>query len=518
MREADYTALGDVVRPIGGAERDKTALIFDDRILTYDDLDRKSDGVAVMLQRNGVRPGDRVAVLSKNSAALVAILFGVAKVGGVFVPLNWRLSSREVGWIFGDAEPALLFIEHGLERLVDQAATSGVTVIGFEDLGEARFDADGLEGSAPTPVDLTRDDLAMLIYTSGTTGHPKGAMITHGNFVRHCGLDDPSVPTWTGIRRDEVCIVVLPLFHVGGLELLLRPLFTGATVVLHREVDLARILDDIGRYKATMIGLVPTALQMMLDHPASGEVDFASLDKFLYGAAPIPLPLLKQGLERMGCDFVGTYGMTEANGVVAMLSPSDHRGHGGERLTSTGLPTFDAEIKVVDADGRDLPPGEIGELLVRGSGVMKGYWKRPGATEETIDEDGWLRSGDAGYRDADGFVFICDRVKDMICSGGENIYPAEVESAVFGHPAIAEVAVVGVPDAKWGESVLAVVVPRTGVTITPEEVIAWAKSRIASYKVPRSVEIVEALPKNATGKILRREVRDRARRERQFAV
>ena len=513
MREARFKGLGDVVRPVGEADRDKAALIFEGRAATYAELDRRSDRIAAIVARLGVRPGDRVAVLSKNNGALVDILFGVAKAGAVFVPLNWRLSPREVGWIVGDAEPALIFVERGLEPLLPAEAARGVRVVGFEDREGGRYDVEDDGDAAPPAPPVGRDDLAMLIYTSGTTGHPKGAMITHGNFVRHCGLDAPEVPPWTGIRRDEVCLVVLPLFHVGGLELLLRPLFTGATVVLHREVELRLVLEDVGRYEVTMLGLVPTALQMMLEHPAAAAVDFTSLSKFLYGAAPIPLPLLKQGLDRMGCDFVGTYGMTESNGVLSMLAPVDHHDRDAPRLRSTGKPTFDAEVRVVDADGRDVAAGEVGELVVRGSGVMKGYWRRPEATAEAIDAAGWLRSGDAGYLDADGYVYICDRVKDMICSGGENIYPAEVESAVFGHPAIAEVAVVGVPDPKWGESVRAVVVPKPGMAVTADEVIAWARSRIAGYKAPRSVDIVDALPKNATGKILRREVRARARAE-----
>ena len=347
----------------------------------------------------------------------------------------------------------------------------------------------------------------MLVYTSGTTGHPKGAMLTHGNFVRHCGLDDAAVPFWTGITCDEICLAVLPLFHVGGLELVLRPWFTGATVVLHRDVDVAQILGDIGRHKVTMTGLVPTVLQMMLEHPASHAVDFTSLGKFLYGAAPIPLPLLKQGLERMQCDFVGTYGMTESTGVCVMLAPADHHDRDAARLRSVGTPIFGAQIRIIDGEDKDVAEGDTGEILVRASGVMKGYWRRPEATAEAIDAAGWLRSGDAGYRDADGYLYICDRVKDMICSGGENIYPAEVESAVFGHPAVAEVAVVGVPDDRWGEAVRAVVVAKPGATIDEGDVIAWARERIASYKLPRSVRVVDALPKNATGKILRREVR-----------
>lgn len=510
MRASDYTSLADIVRPIGGADRDKTAIFFDDRAISYADLDRYSSRLANLLIREGVGRGDRVGILAKNSTVFVELILAIAKAGAVLVPLNWRLAPSEVGYIVRDSTPSLLLIERGLEPLVPSEVGGALRMIGFEDRGGGRFDVDTADLRDDDPcVSVASDDVAMLIYTSGTTGHPKGAMITHRNFIRHCGLDDQETPFWVGIERDEICLVVLPLFHVGGLELTLRPLFTGASIVLHREFNVAQVLDDIDRFKVTMTGLVPTALQMMLQHPKSESVDFTSLNKFLYGAAPITIGLLKEGLDRMRCDFVGTYGMTEANGVVAMLAPEDHLDRDAPRLRSTGKPTFGAEFRIVDGEGGDLGANEIGEILVRGSGIMKGYWNRPDATAETITPDGWLHSGDAGYFDADGFLYICDRVKDMICSGGENIYPAEVESAIYGHPAIAEVAVVGVPDDRWGESVRAVVVAKPGTTVDADDVIAWARARIASYKLPRSIEVVGSLPKNAAGKVLRREVRAR---------
>lgn len=506
MRTENYTTLADVVRASGGAARDKIALIVEDEAYSYAELDRRSNILANWLIASGVVPGDRIAVLSKNNAEFVFLLFAIAKAGAVLVPLNWRLSPTEINYIVGDAAPSAIFVERGLEKLVPEAAVADGKTVVFTDVMSDL--PDDVSAHDPT-VACGPEDVAMLIYTSGTTGYPKGAMITHHNFVRHCGLDDPNTPLWWGIASDEMCLVVLPLFHVGGLEMLLRPLFTGASVLLHRDFDIERILVDIGRHKVTMTGLVPTALQMMLAHPQSTEVDFTSLNKFLYGAAPIPIGLLKEALGRMRCDFVGTYGMTESNGVMAMLAPCDHLDHDAERLRSTGKPTFATEVRIVGDEGDDLPPGEIGEILVRGSGVMKGYWNKPDATAETIDRDGWLRSGDAGYFDGDGFLYIKDRVKDMICSGGENIYPAEVESAVYGHPAIAEVAVVGLADPQWGESVHAVVVAKPGAIVNAADVIAWSRERIAAYKAPKSIEVVTMLPKNAAGKILRREVRAR---------
>lgn len=503
MEAARFNSLGDILRPAGNAERGKTAIIFDDVGITYAELDARSNRLAQALIAQGVRRGDRVAILSKNNIGFVDTLFATAKSGAALVPLNWRLAPVELGWIIGNCAPALVVVEHGLEALLP--SDFALPTLGFEDRGGVRWDV-ALGDDRDPAVPVTLHDLAMLVYTSGTTGHPKGAMIAHRNFVRHCGLE-ATPDRWTGIDSDEVVLQVLPLFHVGGLEMLLRPLFTGATLVLHREVDLGRILADIGRHRVTMTGLVPTALQMMLDHPDSRDTDFTTLRKFLYGAAPIPLPLLKRAVRRMRCDFVGTYGMTESNGVCSMLAPADHRDVEAARLASVGMPTFDTELRIVDEEGRDVATGATGEVLVRSASVMLGYWGDPAATAETIDAEGWLRSGDAAYRDADGYLYVCDRVKDMICSGGENIYPAEVESAVFGHPAVAEVAVVGVPDDHWGETVCAVVVPRPGAAVDEADVIAWARARIATYKAPRSVRTIDALPKNAAGKILRRDVR-----------
>lgn len=509
MRAAEFSGLADVVRDAARTCPEHAAIVFEDRTTTYAEMDAQSSGLANFLIKRGVVPGDRVAILSKNSALFFDILFAIPKAGAVVVPINWRLAPAEASVILDDAEPRLLFVERGLLSLVSAEQLAKQQIVIIED-GEksARIDDDltTIGGEDPQiPVQL--GDTAMLIYTSGTTGRPKGAMITHANFIRHCDLDAPELPSWLGISPDEIALVVLPLFHVGGLEFSLRPMFTRATIILHREFDVPSVLRDIQRYRVTMAGFVPTGLQMMLDHPSAAAADLSSIRKFLYGAAAIPIELLKQGLEKIGCDFIQSYGMTEANGVCVMLSPEDHHDREAERLRSAGRPTFGTEIRILDSAGVELAVREVGEIAVRSSGVMAGYWRRPDASAEVLIGDGWLRSGDAGYVDEDGYVYICDRVKDMIVSGGENIYPAEVESAIFGHPAVAEVAVVGVPDPLWGEAPKAFIVPRPGCTAEAASVISWARERIAGYKLPRSIEVVDALPKNASGKILRREVR-----------
>ena len=253
--------------------------------------------------------------------------------------------------------------------------------------------------------------------------------------------------------------------------------------------------------------MVPAALQIVVRQPRARQVDYSRMKYILYGASPIPLDLLRECMEVFGCGFCQQYGMTETTGTIVYLPPEDHDPAGNQRMRAAGLPLPGVEIKVVDADGNEVPRGEVGEVATRSYANMAGYWKLDEATASTIGSDGWLRTGDAGYMDEDGYLFIHDRVKDMIISGGENVYPAEVESAVYGHPAVAEVAVIGVPDEKWGEAVKAVVVPKPGMTIDPDEIIAFARSRIAAFKAPKSIDVIAALPRNASGKILRRELR-----------
>jgi len=500
-----FNNLGDLVRPISGAKREHAAVIYEGREHSYAALDEQSNRIANAMIAAGVVPGDRVAVLGKNSIAYADLVFATAKAGAIFVPLNWRLAPDEVAYIVSNSAPKLLFIEEGLEDLA-QTVASDARILMFSDNGAPQFGLELTDSSDPG-VEFSLDDTATLIYTSGTTGYPKGAMISNRNYLHHCNLDDPKLESWLGMWPDDVFLQCMPLFHVGGLGALLRPLFNGATVVLHREFDVEQILDDIVRYKVTLFGMVPTALQMILDHPKSRDVDFSHIKRFGYGAAPIPLPLLQNAIDRIGCDFVQSYGLSESNSACVCLAPEDHRDPDSPRLKAAGKPIFGAEVVIRDAEGNDLPPGEQGEICVRGSMVMQGYWRNPEATAAAIDADKWLKTGDAGYLDEDGYLYVCDRIKDMIISGGENVYPAEVESAVFAHEHVSEVAVVGLPDERWGERVQAVIVPPPGVTPDIEDIIAETRKRIAAYKAPRGVTVVSELPKNATGKILRRQIK-----------
>jgi acyl-CoA synthetase (AMP-forming)/AMP-acid ligase II len=312
---------------------------------------------------------------------------------------------------------------------------------------------------------------------------------------------------WNAWDETDVSMVAMPVFHISGTGWGVVGVYSGAFTVVLREFENAAVIETIKTYRVSKTVLVPTTIQMILDYPGVCRADFASMSDFLYGASPIPLDLLERAVEVFGCGFVQLYGMTETCGAVTYLPADDHRG-GGPRLRSAGKAVPGAEIRIMDPEAdRVLGPNVVGEICIRSPTTMRGYWKQEAETARTITAGGWVRTGDAGLMDEDGYVFISDRVKDMIVSGGENVYPAEVENAMYGHPDIAEVAVIGVPDPKWGEAVKAVVVPKAGITPDPAAILDFTRQRIAGYKVPKSVDFVDALPRNGTGKVLKRDLR-----------
>jgi fatty-acyl-CoA synthase len=334
-------------------------------------------------------------------------------------------------------------------------------------------------------------------------------MLTHRNFLdlREEGKYGPT-PAWNVWTEDDVALMAMPVFHIGGSGVGLFALHYGAISVVAREFDPAAVLDYFEKDRISKLFLVPAAMQFIVRHPRARQIDYSRLKYILYGASPIPADLLRECIEVFKCGFVQVYGMTETTGSITVLPPEDHTLDGAPRMRSAGKAIPGVEIAIMDAEGRVLPPGEVGEIVTRSEANMAGYWHLPAATASTISADNWLRTGDAGYMDADGYVYVQDRIKDMIISGGENIYPAEVENAMFGHPAVAEVAVIGVPDETWGEAVKALVVLRPDAEVSADDIIAWTRLRIAAYKCPRSVEFIAALPRNATGKILRRQLRE----------
>jgi long-chain acyl-CoA synthetase len=506
--------LGDVARYHAKVRPDAVAFSFEGRETTFAAFDRHTSQVANALIAAGLSTGDRVAYVGKNSDHYFELLIGAAKAGVVTTPIGWRLAPAEIAYIIADSEAKLVFVGPELIAHVGEVAaelTHRPVVIVMEACGAGEHPTFEAWRDARSEVDphkpIETSDIAIQLYTSGTTGRPKGAMLTHDNLLAMRREAARSPLAWNQWGPEDVSLVAMPVAHIGGTGWGLVGLFNGAKGVVAREFDPTKVLDFIEKDRVSKMFMVPAALQIVVRQPRARQVDYSRMSHILYGAAPIPLDLLRECMEVFGCGFVQQYGMTETTGTVVYLPPEDHDPAGNARMRSAGLPMPGVELKVIDEAGNSLPSGAVGEVAVRSLANMAGYWKLDEATRKTLDADGWLRTGDAGYLDADGYLFIHDRVKDMIISGGENIYPAEVESAVYGHPHVAEVAVIGVPDEKWGEAVKAVVAAKPGVTPDADDIIAFARTRIAHFKAPKSVDFVAALPRNASGKILRRELR-----------
>ncbi|ANK80138.1 MAG: acyl-CoA synthetase [Rhizobiales bacterium NRL2] len=504
--------VADVLRGHAKTRGDKVALVYRGRETDFAALDRRASQVANGLIAAGVRPQQRVALLTKNCDQFMELYYGCAKANAVIVPVNFRLAGPEIAYIVNDAGAEVFFVGEGFadlaaENMAEMPKVRQVISLegegGYEDYATWR----DRQSDADPMVDNDPDDIASQLYSSGTTGHPKGVQLSHQSGLNLWPLlADPNEPAYGRWSEKDVNLVCMPLYHVGGLNNALAGLYVGARTVIMAEALPAEILKLIPEQRVTKSFLVPALILFLLQTPGCRDTDFSSLDEIWYGAAPIPVELLKQALEVFGPVFGQAYGMTESNGGGVYMPKADHDLSKPERLKSCGKPAPGYEVKVVDEDGREVPVGEVGEIILKSNTLMAGYWNLPEATAKTL-RDGWLWSGDAGYFDAEGFLYIYDRVKDMIISGGENIYPAEIESALFGHPAIADVAIIGVPDERWGEAVKAVVVKKPDAALSEAEVIDYARQRIAHYKCPKSVDFVDELPRNPTGKILKRELR-----------
>ena len=490
------STFGAIVAEHAAARPDAVALRFADRAWTWAMFDAAANRIARDLLADGA-PGDRIAYVGRNHDAIPLLALATARAGMIFVPINFRLAPREVEHILADSGARLLFTADGFT-----AAT--VPTRDADDLVQSGGD----DARAPA-VTVAPNDVALMMYTSGTTGLPKGVMLTHRSLFGTSTLRRTAAVSWDRWSSDDVTLVPVPLAHIGGFGMLARTIFFGGEAVIQSTFDPAQVLDAIERRRVSKIGLVPTAMKMVIDHPRARLVDYSRIETMIYGAAPITADLLKEAIATFGCRFAQSYGMSETSGTCVALPPEDHDVAGNPRMRSAGKPLPGTELRIVGEDGMVLPPNATGEIAVRCISVMAGYWNQPAATAAVLDTDGWYRTGDAGLIDSDGYLFIKDRVKDMIVSGAENIYPAEVENLLCDHPDVGGVAVIGVPDPHWGEAVKAVVVPAPGRTIDEAALIAWAKERIAHFKAPRSIDVVDALPLNASGKVQKALLRER---------
>jgi fatty-acyl-CoA synthase len=503
---ADLCSIDDFVKHWAAERPDATILEEGAEKLTFAESEEMGRRIVAALAAMGVGKGDRIAWLGKNSALYFQLLFSAGRAGVVTVPIGWRLATPEIEFILRDTGAKLVFAGEGFDEAAREAAELVPQRPRVVPIAEAR----ALFAAAPAapfePADP--DDAVLQLYTSGTTGNPKGAVLSSRNLYGLRTAAASAALPWQEYSEDEAILICMPCAHIGGTGLGIMSLGAGIRGIVQSEFTPEGCLAGI-EAGITRFFIVPAALQMVIQHPRAQTTDFSKLKYVMYGAAPIPLELLRQAVETIpNASFLQCYGMTETTGTVAILPPEDHALDGNPRMRSAGKALPGVEIKIVGPDGEELPRGQVGEIVTRSSNNMLGYWNLPEATASTLTGDGWVHTGDAAYMDEDGYIYIQDRMKDMIISGGENVYPAEVESAIYGHPDVAEVAVIGVPDEKWGEAVKACVVPRPGREVDPDDVIAWARERIAAFKAPKSIDVIPELPRNPSGKILRRQLRE----------
>jgi fatty-acyl-CoA synthase len=500
MKHYDWTAYHAYSQP------DKVAIIdlHTGREFSYAALDKRAARFADWLREHGVVKGDRIALLAFNCPEFMELQFSCSKIGAIALPVNCRLTVPELEYIFDDSTPKVLvhdavFRDAALE-LKKRCNMSYLLEIDVDDPSNAYEQA--LAESSPNPKieTLTLDDLAMIMYTSGTTGHPKGAMITHGmNFINCVNLGFPAQ-----ISSQTVQLVVLPLFHTGGLNCYANPVIhAGGRIILMREFDPGKALSVIGdpSFEISHFFAVPAPYQFMMHHPDFAKTDLSRLLVAGVGGAPCAEAILKTWMDR-GVDLLQGWGMTETSPAGTGLNPVD----AARKIGSAGKAVMHTEIKIVGADGNDVVDGAVGELMIRGPNITPGYWNNPEATENSF-VNGWLKTGDAARFDEEGYIYIVDRWKDMYISGGENVYPAEVENVIHQLPQIVEAAVIGVPDDRWGETGKAVVVVKPGESLDEETIINHCLKNLAKFKIPKTVFFVNELPRTATGKVLKRELR-----------
>jgi fatty-acyl-CoA synthase len=485
----------------------RLALTFEGMSWTYGALQERIDSLAAGLRANGVSQGDRVGFLGFNQPAFLETLFAAARLGAIFVPLNFRLSGPELHYIIDNAGVHTLIVDTPHQPVIDRIRM-GLPCRRYFSADQANDTwpalPDLIASQAPltAAVSVHEDDVAIIMFTSGTTGRPKGAMLTHGNLW----WNNVNVLHAYDVHYDDVSLLVAPLFHIGGLNVNSLVIWQkGGHIVLHRNFDPARALADITACKVTTMFAVPAMLLFISQQPDFATADLSCLKTIVCGGAPVPEPLMRLYAAR-GMPINQGYGLTETAPFVTFLAPE----WGMEKLGSAGQPPMLSEVRLVDLNGKEITrPRTNGEVITRGPNIMKGYWNNPEATGAAIDTEGWFHTGDIGYFDEDGFLYIADRLKDMVITGGENVYPAEVESVLYDHPAIAEIAIIGLPDEQWGEVVVAVAALKPDANLELEELRAFATERLARYKLPRRLEVLPALPRNPAGKVLKYELRAR---------
>ncbi|WP_396272930.1 long-chain-fatty-acid--CoA ligase [Hyphomonas sp.] len=502
--------LGDIPAQHAKTAPDQVAVKYGDASLTFRDLDTLSNQLANALLAEGFAPETRIAFLDRNSDAFFPILFGTSRAGLTLATVNFRLAPGEIAYILNDSETALLFV--GKEFLLNVLSVRSeltklkkIVVIDGNVNGEADLKTWLQEHSTSHPdIEVSPSCAAVQMYTSGTTGHPKGVELSQECMIRSA-IEGLSV--WPVMFRPGAAVLAtMPLFHIAAANLCIAGLYAGARAEILRESTPQEIIQIIADHGISVVPLPAAIIHEITKLPNLSELDLSRLDTLLIAGSGIPVELLRNAQQALGCGFALSYGMTECCGGLTYLGPADCTYDAGNKLRSAGKPFGNNRLRIVDASGRDLGPGETGEILCKSDRLMTRYWRRADATAEAI-RDGWYHSGDAGYLDEDGYLYVVDRIKDMVISGGENIYPVEIENQLIQHPCVDDVAVIGVPDPKWGESLLACIILKPGNTLRPDELEVFLRGRLAGYKIPRRYEFVKSFPRNATGKVLKRVMR-----------
>ncbi|HKJ33167.1 MAG TPA: long-chain-fatty-acid--CoA ligase [Balneolales bacterium] len=504
--------VGDIPRKNSKLFPQKTAVIEADVTINFSHLNQRINRLANAIIGLGIEKGDRIAVLSHNCHQYVEFYFAAAKAGTPIVPLNYRSNDKEISYILNDSEAKMLIFNAAYDSLVEQIkdktenlkhliSFNGI-IKGASDYEEVLSKASDIEPK----VSLDEDDIAVLGYTGGTTGLPKGVMTTHKNIIASCY----NTALERLISPETIFLNVPPMFHAGDANSMFAYSFVGATNVILDSFSPEGVLQNIEKHKVTSVLLVPSMVLFILQYPDVRKFDTKTLNTIYYGTAPMPLKPLRQAMDIFGCGFSQTYGTTETFVPISILKPKDHILDGDEnmikRMKSAGREVVGVQVKIVDKNNIELGINQIGEIIVKGDNVMKGYWKKPQLTQKVI-KAGWYYTGDMGMIDDLGYIYIVDRKKDMIISGGENIYPKEVENVLYGHPAVVEASVIGVPDDIWGEVVKAFIIKKPNTDINENELIEYCAKHLARYKKPKSIDFVEQFPRSTAGKILKRELK-----------
>ena len=500
-RHAEISTLVDIPRYWGTATPGKVAVLDADRSLTYLELDQRSDLVAAAIAAAGISPGARIGLMAKNSVEFFELWFGAVKAGCALAPFNWRSTEPELAALIRDAGTPLVFAGPEFAVLAERAAKPAGFAVDVVDLGAGGSGLDEWLAGHPTgevpAIRVHPEDIALVAYTSGTTGRPKGACLSHRAFASWFLISSlEPAETWSS---DDIALMVMPSFHLAGSWVSLPAIYHGGTIAILSAFEPASFLAAVDRYQPTVTCLVPAAIGMLLDHPGTSGQSFGSLRRVLYAGSPISPEVMRCAIGAFGCELSQFYGTSETY-IITLLRPEQHDPGNPALLASCGAPVPLVDVRVADTEGRDLSPGEVGEVLVRSPMVFSGYLNQPEATAAAMHE-GWYRTGDLGRRDEAGLVYLVDRLKDMIVTGGENVYSVEVEKALGSFPGVGACAVIGMPDERWGERIVAYVVPRPGTEPAAAEILAHCRTLIAGYKVPKEIRFTAELPMTSSGKV-----------------